>query len=217
MVMERGRLGLTRMGDRDLANQLAEIQQEFARRHGKDDIPLKGKLPEKPVGEPIRLHFSLEGKVRQEAITIGGKTSKELLAELAQNGFRVSSYAKSIMENTDFTTLPDPEQIDLVHLHVKDLDIKKSYPTTDEIYKKAQELGLELCPAEVGPQYRLQNKNQALGEWLAIGMKPLPDSGGVPCVFGLAHDGGGLWLFGDWSRPDDGWDPGDEFVFTLRK
>lgn len=33
MVMERGQEGLRKMGDNDLAGQLAGIQEEFARRH----------------------------------------------------------------------------------------------------------------------------------------------------------------------------------------
>lgn len=215
--MERGQEDLRKMGDNDLAGQLAGIQEEFARRHAMADIPLKGKLPERSTEVATELHSSLEGKVRQEAIIIGGKTSKELLAELAQNGFRVSSYAKSMMENPDFTTLPSPEQLDLVRLHVKDLDIKKNYPTTSEIYKKAQDLGLELCPAEVGPQYRLQNRNQPLGEWFNIGMKPIPDSDGYPHVFRLEHDDDGLWLDGHWTEPARDWRPEREFVFSLRK
>ncbi len=181
------------------------------------DIPLKGKLPERPAGEPLKLHSSLEGKARQEIITIGGKTAQELLGELAQNGFRVSSYARSMMENPDFTTLPSPEQIDLVHLQVKNLDIKKSCPTTNEIYKKAQYLGLELCPAEVGPQYRLQIKNQPMNEWFYLEMKPIPGSDGDPHVFHLAHDDDGLWLYGPWAEPGDGWYPERGFVFSLRK
>jgi hypothetical protein len=217
MVMERGQSGLRKMGDNDLADQLAGIQLEYTRRHGKNDIPLKGKLSERPAGEALRLHSSLEGKVRQETITIGGKTSKELLSELTQGGFRVSSYARSIMENPEFTTLPDPEPIDLVRLHIKDLGIKRGYPTTTEVYERALELDLKLCPAEVGPNYRLQNKNQPLGEWFYVGMKPIPDSDGYPYVFLLERDDDGVWLDGSWAEPDDGWGPEDGFVFSLRK
>ncbi len=51
MTFERGQKGLARMGDEDLARQLGEIHEEFARRHtgiGMTDIPLeKEKLASK--------------------------------------------------------------------------------------------------------------------------------------------------------------------------
>ena len=177
----------------------------------------QGLLPERFAPEPSKLHPSLEEKVRQETITIGGKTSQELLSELTQNGINVGSYARSMMENPDFTTLPGPQQIDLVRLQVRDLGIKKNLPTTDDIYKRAQELGLNLCPAEVGPQYRLQYNNQPNGEWFVIGMKPITDSGGYPRVFALGRRADGLWLLGTWATPGRMWGPGREFVFSLRK
>ena len=181
------------------------------------NLQSQGLLPERFAPEPSRLHPSLEGKVRQETLTIGGKTSQELLGELTQGGFKIGSYARSMMESPAFTTLPEPQEIDLVRLHVRDLGINKKTPTTDEIYGKAQELGLELCPAEVGPQYRLKYKDQPRGEWVTVGMKQIAGSDGFPSVFRLGHDDDGLWLRGYWTKPGDEWNPGHEFVFSLRK
>ena len=158
-----------------------------------------------------------EGKVRRDEIVIGGKSKGELEQELARNGINVTSYAQSMMKNRDFTTLKDPQQVDLVHLHVRDLGIKKDYPTTTDIYSRAEELGLTLCPPETGPQYRLAYTGQPMDEWFYIGMKPIADSRGHPSVFNLGHRGGGLWLRDAWTRPGDRWSPEDEFVFSLRK
>lgn len=182
-----------------------------------DRLHSQGRLPERFAGTPSQLPPFLEGKVCQGTITIGGKTGSDLTRELIQAGINVGSYARSMMENPDFTTLPNPEQIDLVRLHVRDLGIKKDYPTTNEIYQRVQDLGLELCPAEVGPQYRLQYKNQPRRERFAIGMKPITDSGGDPSVFALAHNDDGLWLDDGWTEPDYEWNPEDGFVFRLRK
>src|SRR3989344_3235155 len=124
----------------------------------------------------LRLHSSIEGKVRQETITIGGKTARELLGELTRRGIHIGSYAKSMVESPDFTTLPSSEQIDLVHLQVRDLGINKNYPTTDEIYRRVDELGLTLLPAEAALHYRLQYMNQPRGEVLFTGMKQMADS-----------------------------------------
>jgi len=90
-------------------------------------------------------------------------------------------------------------------------------PTTDEIYAKAKELGLELCPAEVGPHLRLQYENQPSREWLYIAMQQISDRGGAPGVFRLVRDGGGLWLAALWVYPVGRWGLGIGFVFVLRK
>lgn len=158
-----------------------------------------------------------EGKIRLDKITIGGKTADELERELAQNGINVTTYAASMMKNPDFTTLPELQELDLVRLHVKDLGLKKDNPTTTEVFKQAEELGLELCPPEVGPQYRLQRTDQPMDDWFYVGMKPVAGSDGRPSVFRVGHYDGGLWLSGDWAVPGRRWDPGLGFVFSLRK
>ncbi|MEK9161467.1 MAG: hypothetical protein AAB822_01780, partial [Patescibacteria group bacterium] len=84
-------------------------------------------------------------------------------------------------------------------------------------YERAQILGLELCPADTGPNYRLKYQNQPLGEWIYMGMKQITDSDGHPIVFQLERDDGGLWLDGYWAPPAYEWHPGRRFVFRLRK
>ncbi|MFC1612260.1 hypothetical protein ACFL29_00195 [Patescibacteria group bacterium] len=157
-----------------------------------------------------------EGKIKREQIEIGGKTKDELIKEMEKQDIRIGSYAKSMMENPDFTTSKNKEKADLIRLTVKDLGFENG-ATTDEIYKKAEELGLELCPAETGPQYRLQYKNQPLGEWSFIGMKQIHASDGYPLVFHLERSGDGVWLDYHWVKPGGHWDPDYGFVFRVRK
>ncbi|OGE44067.1 hypothetical protein A3B45_05235 [Candidatus Daviesbacteria bacterium RIFCSPLOWO2_01_FULL_39_12] len=158
-----------------------------------------------------------EGKIRMQKLEIGGKSKQQLVAEMKQQGINIYEYAQQMIDSPDFTTLPQKDDIDLVRLTVQDLGLKGT-PTTDEVYAKAGELGLDLCPAEVGPHLRLKDTNQPLGEWYFIGMKQIADRVGYPGVFYLARDGDGLWLSDGWARPDDvAWSPGHEFVFALRK
>ncbi|MFA7653823.1 MAG: hypothetical protein WCX97_02155 [Candidatus Magasanikbacteria bacterium] len=156
-----------------------------------------------------------EGKIIRDTVEIGGMTEKELEKELKKQNINISDCARHLMKSKDFTTAKKPESADLVRLKVRDL--KLDNPTTKNIYKKAEELGLELCPAEVGPHYRLKYTDQPLNEWVYVGMKQIADPGGYPSVFELVRDDDGLWLGHSWARPADGWGSDGEFFFRLRK
>jgi hypothetical protein len=156
-----------------------------------------------------------EGKVRKSDLEIGGKTKEELLQELRDKNIKISQWAQDMIDNPDFTTLEDSEQIDLVRLKVRDLGFPNG-ATTDQIYAKAEEFGLELCPAEVGLHQRLKDEEQPLGNWYNIAIKQIAGRDGDLCVFGLAHRDDGLWLNYGWAGPDDEWDADDEFMFRLR-
>jgi len=197
-----------------IAHNVSEVKHDTRAYVGPLVPGIFDKLTEANV-EHIYTSFP-EGKIRRQGIEIGGKTKEQLQSELEQAGVNITSYAKDMMENPDFTTLPVAQTLDTVRLKVGDLGLS-GYPTTDKVYKRAQELGLYLCPAEVGPQYRLQNTDQPMEEWFYVGMKQITDSDGRPDVFRLGRDEGGLWLSGRWARPDDKWSPNYEFVFSLRK
>lgn len=116
----------------------------------------------------------------------------------------------------EFVAGKKSEQATLIHLTVADLGFKTS-ATIDQIYERAQALGLELCPADTGPQYRLQYRNQPLNEWVFVGMKQITDPDGNPNVFTLERRGDGLWLYYPWALPGRRWTPDYPFVFRLRK
>lgn len=191
--------------------QAAEIGALLFSKFG--DVPELDKTSSAPMPTKIDTLLS-EGRLRRERITIGGKTSIQLQKELQKGGFQVSSYAKSMMGSPDFTTQKNPEEIDLVRLKVADLDLPGN-PTTDQIYERAKEYGLGLCPAEVGPQMRQSYKDQPYGECLYIGMKQVTDPDGSPRVFGLRRGSDGLWLHDSWAGPARQWNPGCEFVVRL--
>jgi len=123
----------------------------------------------------------------------------------------LSSYGKDILEQTEFSS--EQETYDLVRFTVEQLGFPEE-ATTDEIYAKAEELGLELCPAEVGPQLRLQNTSK---EWMLIAMKQITGRNGNPYVFNLNHRGGQPRLNGNNVRPAYRWNSHNEFVFRYRK
>lgn len=144
-----------------------------------------------------------------KTLKINKKITKQ---DLEKAGINVSSYAADILEKVEFKK----ETVDLVKITVNELGFK-NYATTEQIYAKAKELGLELCPAAVGPALRLEYKDQPKGEWLFIGMETIADRSGDPRVFRLGRHVDGLWLRNHWANPTDQWNPGNEFVFRLRK
>ena len=156
-----------------------------------------------------------EGKIQRNNVEIGTKSKEQLLEELRQKNTYVSTSAEEMIRNPSFTIRETPQLLPTVRLKVRDLGFQ-STATTDQIYTKASELGLDLCPAEVGPNLRLRDENQRIGSWYFIGMKPITDLHGNPCVFELNRGGGGPKLHAYLALPDGRWFPENDFVFALR-
>ena len=166
-----------------------------------------------------------EGRIGRRTIKGGTLSEEELKRQIEQANhekkINISQWALSMLEGNDiegkkFATLEQPEDIVLVRLSVKDLGFPYG-ATTQEIYDKAEFLGLELCPAETGPQYRLQYTHQPMGEYLCIAMNQIFDSDGHPSVFSLGRPAVDPWLHAYIVRPDSRWLPDSSLVFRLRK
>lgn len=158
-----------------------------------------------------------EGRIAKHSIEIGGETEEQLEQKMKTENIVVSKSAQYMMKSAEFVAQKQVEPIDLMHLKVSDLQIGKDNPTVDEIYAKAKELGLELCPAEVGPRYRLNYLDQPTDEYLHIGMKQITGADGGPYVFGLNRDSEGLCLDRHWLAAEDMVSPDTDFVFCLRR
>lgn len=148
-----------------------------------------------------------------KTITIGTKTPPELKEALKAADINVSLYAGDILDNMP---LVKKQKVNLVRVTVKELGFTDWTPT-EKIYAKAQELGLDLCPAEVGPYLRLAYQDQPLNEWFLIAMKPISDRDRDPNVFYLERHTDGLWLRHNLAGPGNEWNPEYEFAFAVRK
>ncbi len=157
-----------------------------------------------------------ERRIRMRTIEIGGESKDRLRQRMTEKNIAVSEYAKSMLDSTECTTDTQTHPFDTVRLTVRDLGFPNGAEFKD-IYTKADALGLDLCPAEVGPHYRLQYTDQPMNSWLSIGMKPISDSDGLPFAFTLDRDDEGLWLYDSWTYPQVHWDADHEFVFSPRK
>lgn len=154
-----------------------------------------------------------EDEIVQKEIKIGGKTSKKLEREINEKKYKNSGWACSVMASKDFKPLKKTEKLDLVILSVKDLGFPEG-TIRQEIYDYAKELGLEIVPAEVGPQLRLQYEDQPLDNWLIIGSEPFADDLGRLSVFAVAHNDDGRWFYLAQAGPDYQYEGDTRWVFA---
>ena len=98
----------------------------------------------------------------------------------------------------------EEEEVDLVAL-----------PGNEGVFQLAEDLGLELCPAEVGPRLREQYLNQPKGEKLVIAMRPVVMAVD-PHSFHIVRDGDDnkMWLSSNYtSNGDYFWCRDYQFIF----
>lgn len=127
--------------------------------------------------------------------------------------------SKRIFGNPAFTVSPDQTEVEPVIVSVGDLGFKGAASLPD-IYKRAQEVGFDLCPAEVGPQMCLQYKDvPEKDQTLIIGMRPVNIIQGTHTeqeVFDLQRDYPGTLMINGrlcFSDPDTRFAPCELFVF----
>jgi hypothetical protein len=134
----------------------------------------------------------------------------------------LSLRATSMMEKVSVSRART--QVDLVTVSVRELGFRAG-ATLEAIVESGKRLGLEVCPAEVGPQLRLQYPNQPESDSLLIAMEPIvatPLVDGVPvpnvrprpAIFSVSGTSGGS-LFA--SVVESSYDPATRWVFVRRK
>lgn len=142
------------------------------------------------------------------------KDVRSLRKALEESGARIGDWAGDILNKTKLSK--SKQSLDLVVLSVKELGFPQGAQLKD-IYEAAKSQGLDLCPAEAGPQLRLQYLDQPSGEWLVIAMEPIKDSDGDLDLFDVKHFDSDRWLRACRGRPGNHWLADFRFVFVPRK
>ena len=122
--------------------------------------PVNGSATEFKVWKTLKLHPGIDADAYRKAIK--GKK------------MRIGDYANDILGKPAFSVVTEKTDVNLVVVSVADLGFKDG-ATLKDIYATAKKRGLELCLSEVGPQLRLQYKDQPKDEWLVIGMEPITE------------------------------------------
>lgn len=158
-------------------------------------------------------------------IEIGGLTKSELIQIMQQQSISRNEYAKKLLSDDKFTTSDTKYSLQIVELTVEDLGFSDG-ATLHQIFKRASELGLELCPLELGLHLRLEyldqlegylgnpsNQNQAPSGSITVASEIICEDGGFPKGFYLRKITGVLWLRGYNADHLHVWNPYDHFIF----
>lgn len=194
-----------------IAYNINEINENTKAYIGEWNPEIMRKLPD--IVEYLYESFP-EKKIFRKNIELTTKTGDEYTKELKKEGNKINDHAQDILNKLE--TLKQNESIDLVSFSVKQLGFPKG-ATLQEIYNKAKEFGLELCPPQVGPELRLNYKDQPDNEYLKIAIELLSDRDGDPVLFSVERVFSEPRLYNYRGRLDDPWHSTTRFVFCSRK
>lgn len=177
---------------------------------------------ENPKGLKIILTSVLCPTNKKEAfeklITIklgtGPKNAYEFFSAFLNQGIKMRHWARKILNHKDFIVSREKKELDLVSIATFKLGFKVC-ARRGEIYKRAKDLGLELCPIEVGAQLVLQYGGQYVGEWIAVAMEPVIFPDGTQEILSVIRDEHNMALCAHGGQPEHLWHPQQQWVFVL--
>lgn len=138
---------------------------------------------------------------------------------------QINEYGKRLLNDVAFTTSGTRYSLHTVELTVEELGFPGG-ATTAQLFKKANEVKLKLCPLELGPHLRLQvldqpegcqgnpsKQHQAPSGSITIASEIRSEDDLFPKGFYLRKINGVLWLRGYVSDDLHVWSPDDHFIF----
>jgi hypothetical protein len=143
----------------------------------------------------------------------GHKTADDFRAALNAANCGIAACTDYILESAAFQSANQETEIDLVVTSIAGLGFQRP-ATYEEICARAHKLDLELCPAEVGPQLRLQHQDQPSIHWLYIAMEPIVHTSARLVIFSVDCSFGGHYLGTRYITPHSNWFYNGHFVFA---
>ncbi len=194
-----------------IANTIDQVNEKTVAYIGPWNIEVYQKMP-----DTVKYLYESfpETKIFKQSLELSTKTPEQYTKELIDNGNQIYSYAQQILNKIE--ALKSPEQISLVSFSVEQLGFPNG-ATLQEIYDKAQSMGLELCPPQVGPELRLSYTDQPNNEYLVIAMEAITDADGGPGLFGVDRFDSEPYLGNFYGGLGFRWRGNYRFVFRSRK
>jgi hypothetical protein len=151
-----------------------------------------------------------------KTVTLGTRKGVDSYRDaLEKASIKIGDDAGEILGRPAFPYAHAKIEYGLVLLSVAELAVDTKYAPLSDVYSRARRLGLDLCPAEVGPQLRLEYRNQPRGEILHIAMQAVATYHGRLSILALSNFGGTVALIGSDGRPSFMAPRFFRFVFTL--
>lgn len=151
----------------------------------------------------------------QTTITLSTKTPDQYIKELKDKDIYLETGIEEMIQT--LTPFKIEEELDIIILSVQQLGFDETWVTLKDIYKKAQDLGLELLPQNAGIELRLQYE-QPNSDWFRVATEPIRLDGGLLRLWGvLRHGDGERWLRWNYGKPGLEWSAGNQFAFRFRK
>jgi hypothetical protein len=153
-----------------------------------------------------------------KTITLGEfANSFTLRNALDAAGCGIGDLAEEILARPGFTLASTRTDVDLVVVSAAELGLSGESVSLIDIYSRAEQFGLGLAPAEVGPALRLHYFDQPVGEFLHVGMKPITTWNGEPGIFVVANGGSRLILIGQNGSADTEMPVSSAFLFVVSR
>ena len=155
----------------------------------------------------------LEGLAQKYTMEIGGKSPHEYCTDLLKKDKELDDDVKDIIYRMGPSKTPINREIhDFIFVLPNDIGFEGKSFTREEIYERAKQLNLDLCPPETGPEFGLLDKG--IGQHIDIGMEPIIDSEGIPRIFNVSHDSSRVYTR---KATDPKLHPAWGWLFELRK
>jgi hypothetical protein len=149
------------------------------------------------------------------SVTSDGTTGEQWIVRLESKGFRVRSYAKSVLRSKDFKPTETVYKIAVL----KGMLFNDSDRITKNIRVEADKRKFITPNAEVACLIRERFSDKELEimglYWIVTMHEPIKDSDGDPGLLRADRDGGGSWLRAHYDRPGNKWDCSSGFVFVV--
>ncbi|MEO2259629.1 helicase [Paenibacillus amylolyticus] len=158
-------------------------------------------------------------------VNVGGLTKPQLIQKLDQHSILLNKYGEQLINDERFIVSNTKQSLQTVELTVRQLGFSDG-ATTLQLFRRANELGLESCPVELGPYLRLQYLDQpeigstyiseekkAPSGSITIASEALTEDIDFPKGFYLRRKNDKLWLRGYLADHLHTWSPHDRFIF----